>query len=334
MSSAGTHVEAVMESLRKRFGKFTQFGRSKRLFQFGTHFTCSINYSRELRGPKFFYGLSMEVTDKSTGMPTTSHGHYVLLVCGGEQAVLWLPRSLVLQAMQGVTTRKLDVFQEDGRYILQTTRNPKLDVTEFLNASPTESAAEKNEAEPSEFGRSHSEIQIALAKLGKAEGCRIWVPPGDRNISWKNEALRDLTCDRLPNFGFDESTRRVVGNIDVLWLDGNIIRRAFEVEATTSIYSGLLRLNDLILAQPNNRINLVIGAESTRKRRVLGQLLRPTFSALTGQCSFVSFETVRKAVEQVDDLNSRGVIRVQGLLKYESLDPAPRAIVDSSDIRM
>src|SRR5207302_5936868 len=107
-------------------------------------------------------------------------------------------------------------------------------------------------------------------KIGNAEGCHVWVPASDRNLRWRNEALRDFTCEKLPSFGFDENTRRVISNIDVLWLKGNVICRAFEIEATTSIYSGLLRLNDLILAQPNNRIDLCVVAEASRRARVIG----------------------------------------------------------------
>jgi hypothetical protein len=45
---------------------------------------------------------------------------------------------------------------------------------------------------------------------------------------------------------FDDVTRRTVEMIDVLWLKGSAIVAAFEIESTTSIYSGLLRMSDLI----------------------------------------------------------------------------------------
>jgi hypothetical protein len=37
-----------------------------------------------------------------------------------------------------------------------------------------------------------------------------------------------------------------IERIDVLWLKGRSIKRAFEVEHTTSIYSGILRMADLL----------------------------------------------------------------------------------------
>ena len=334
LMAGGSHIDAVLEVLRVRYGKECGFGRSKRLFKFGVHFSCSINYSKELRGTKFFYGLSSEVLDPNFEIPATEYGHYVLLTCGREDAVLWLPRTFVLQAMQGVVSRKLDVFFEDGRYILQTTGHPKIDVTQYLNSGPPISTTTDAGVTPEpDKGRSHSEIQLGLAKLGRAEGCKVWVPSSDRNLRWKSESLREYTCDRLPNFGFDENTRRVVSNIDVLWLEGNIIRRAFEVEATTSIYSGLLRLNDLCLAQPNNRIELCIVAEEARRHRVVGQMMRPTFRPLVDTCSFVGFGVVRGSVEQAEQLNARGVTRVHGLLTTERITLPDRLILDASDLQ-
>ena len=58
--------------------------------------------------------------------------------------------------------------------------------------------------------------------------CSVWVPPNDRNLSFKRESLAANTLDKLPNFGFEENTRRIVQNIDVLWLKKNVIRKAFE----------------------------------------------------------------------------------------------------------
>jgi hypothetical protein len=46
-------------------------------------------------------------------------------------------------------------------------------------------------------------------------------------------------------------TNQTIELIDVLWLDGNAIVAALEIESTTSIYSGLLRMSDLVARQPN-----------------------------------------------------------------------------------
>ena len=59
---------------------------------------------------------------------------------------------------------------------------------------------------------------------------------------------------------FNEVTNKTIELIDVLWLKGNSIVAAFEVESTTAIYSGLLRMSDLLALQPNLEINLFLVA--------------------------------------------------------------------------
>lgn len=56
--------------------------------------------------------------------------------------------------------------------------------------------------------------------------------------------------DELPQ-QFEPATTRTIELIDLLWLDGGAFVAAFEVESTTSIYSGLLRMSDLLAKQPN-----------------------------------------------------------------------------------
>jgi hypothetical protein len=116
--------------------------------------------------------------------------------------------------------------------------------------------------------------------LGRAEGCGVWVPINDRNLSYPRKAFSGMTIERMPHLGMDETARRVVQNIDVLWMRRNGIQRAFEIEATTSIYSALLRLNDLVLAQPNIQTDLNIVATRKRREKVYTQLLRPSSQSL------------------------------------------------------
>lgn len=314
-------VESVVALLERRYGKGVQTARSRRLWTFGGQITCSVNYSKRLSGHRFFFGLSQEVTDRTFAYPETKLGGFVLLACGAPSDVLVLPRSLVMEMLDGVPTRKLDVFFDDGTYILQTTRHPKLNVTEFLNSYPKPPAvAETERISESAFAdtdRDHVKFQSALIDLGQAEGCSVWVPPSDRSLSYRGRPFVERTLGRLPNFGIDENTRRIVQNIDVLWLSRNVIRKAFEVESSTVIYSGLLRLNDLVLAQPNNQIDLYIVASRSRRQKVFNQLIRPSFHPLVPKCEFFGFEDVENQLKTIESIPvSRGA-RVTGLVKGE-----------------
>ena len=78
--------------------------------------------------------------------------------------------------------------------------------------------------------------------------------------------------------------------------------RAFEIEHTTAIYSGLLRMADLLALQPNMDIRLNIVAPQDKREKVLREIRRPVFSLLNrgplyAQCSFLSYDSVDKLVE-------------------------------------
>ena len=312
-------VQDLVASLQRRYGKSESFGRS-RLFKFGSAFACSINYSKLLGGHRFFFGVSAEVVDPGFSFPQTTCGDFALLVCGDVAHTLVLPRALIIEMLADVPTRRIDILNDNGSYILQTTKHPKLNVTEFINAFPKqESPGTAVPEDGSEVApdRVHVKMQWALIQLGRAEGCSVWVPPNDRNLSFRRESLASNTLDRLPNFGFEENTRRIVQNIDVLWLSRNTIRKAFEVESTTSVYSGLLRLNDLVLAQPNNVIDLYIVADKSKRARVQSQLIRPSFQSLIPKCEFVSFTYIEEQINKLATLTLHKGARVSGLIQGE-----------------
>ncbi|BBO23886.1 MAG: hypothetical protein HND43_03930 [Armatimonadetes bacterium] len=325
-------VDELISLLRRRYGAYQQIGRSS-LFCFGSKFTCSINYSKLLGSHKYFFGVSRSLLTHQDAC-TDSLGTYVLLICGSADNVLVLPRDLVERMLEDVSSRRVDVFIEGGMFILQTTRHPKLDVTGYLNAYPAASTApDESELEPSPIPpRTHVRMQHALISLGRAEGCTVWVPPNDRSLSFEGQRFANATMDRLPRFGFDENTRRIVQNIDVLWLQESVIVKAVEIESTTSIYSGLLRLNDLVLAQPNNQVDLVIAAPQSRRQRVFEQLIRPSFRPLISRCGFLSFEVVDEAIRRLVALGSSSNARVSGLLTVEGFE-LPEHVVYPADTR-
>lgn len=140
--------------------------------------------------------------------------------------------------------------------------------------------------------------QADLAKLGEMMGFRIWVPRNDRAAILQQWKPADGTLlDTLP-LNYDDTTLRTIEQIDVLWLKGRSIQRAFEVEHSTAIYSGLLRMADLLALQPNMNIALHIVAPAERRDKVLSEIRRPVFSLLENQplssrCTFIAYEDLR-----------------------------------------
>lgn len=152
--------------------------------------------------------------------------------------------------------------------------------------------------------REHTEIQWLLLKLGSDMGFDVWVARNDRNRSWDSKSFASFPRlkSQLP-LQFDDATNRTIELIDVLWLKGNAIVAAFEVESTTSIYSGLLRMSDLISMQPNLTIPLYLVAPDDRRGKVMVEVNRPTFSKLSPPlseiCRFISFSTLKDQIKAI-----------------------------------
>jgi hypothetical protein len=165
-------------------------------------------------------------------------------------------------------------------------------------AVPSTQDEEDSVAADSDSVRESMQIQGLLAKIGTSMGFSIWLPRADRGRVLKvwNAEPGELV-DVLP-VGYDATTIKTIEQIDVLWLRKRSIVRAFEVEHTTSVYSGLLRMADLVALQPNIDIKLHIVAPSERREKVLQEILRPVFSLLEGRalsemCTYLSYDSVR-----------------------------------------
>ena len=137
----------------------------------------------------------------------------------------------------------------------------------------------------------HTQVQWMLAKIGKKMGFNIWIASNDRSKEFRNESLGTLSVKELPPLGLGDDAQKIVQLIDVIWLKGTkSIVACFEVERTTSIFSGLLRMSDLVIEAPNSIFPLYIITPETRQNDIRKQLLRPTFQTLGLQerCGFFS----------------------------------------------
>ena len=131
----------------------------------------------------------------------------------------------------------------------------------------------------------------------------IWIPKSDRSAvlqQWNPDG--SVVLDTLP-LNYDEVTLKTIEQIDVLWLKRRSIIRAFEVEHTTSIYSGILRMADLLALQPNMDIKLHIVAPYSRRDKVFQEIQRPVFSLLERAplsecCTFISYDSLEDLSQQ------------------------------------
>lgn len=162
--------------------------------------------------------------------------------------------------------------------------------------------------------REHAEQQGLLAELGQAWGFHTWIARNDHSRPWSKGRLGSLS---LPTLRTDlpGETRDTVELIDVLWLhpETREITAAFEVEKSTSIYSGILRLFDLALSVSACRDHLYLVAPENREREIIMQLSRPSltvagvprptyilFNDLTCNCSQMArFGTGRDTLRKI-----------------------------------
>jgi len=166
----------------------------------------------------------------------------------------------------------------------------------------------------------HTEIQCPLLTLGRDMGFDLWVARNDRSKVWNGTTLGSLPgmVDQLPT-QFNEATNRTIELIDVLWLKGNSIVAAFEVESTTSVYSGLLRMSDLLALQPNLPIDLFLVAPDDRREKVESELMRPTFKLrekpLASICGFLGFDSLTGKLKAIQNLGLASSLKPDFLQK-------------------
>jgi hypothetical protein len=147
--------------------------------------------------------------------------------------------------------------------------------------------------------RDSIKMQARLAEMGAKMGFSLWIPFQDRsNVAYEWQDDEDSLLDTLP-LNYDEATLRTIEQIDVIWLRGRSIVRAFEVEHTTSIYSGIPRMADLLALQPNMDIKLHIIAPDSRRDKVFSELQRPVFTLLEKGplyeiCTYLSYDSINK----------------------------------------
>ena len=153
----------------------------------------------------------------------------------------------------------------------------------------------------------HLEMQWLLASLGNDMKYNIWIARNDRNKSFQGRSFSEIPglLDSLP-LQFDAATNRTIELIDVLWLEESAIKAAFEIEHTTSVYSGLLRMSDLLAMQPNINIPLYIVAPDDRREKVISEINRPTFSRmkppLNEYCQYIPYPALKTRIESMGKL--------------------------------
>jgi hypothetical protein len=186
----------------------------------------------------------------------------------------------------------------EGKRTVTTQTGPApVEIPTEEETGPTEAVSERH--------RSLS-VQANLARIGIQLGFRVWVAASDRTavLAILRQEGKDNFLSKLP-LNADENTIDTVERIDVLWVRGRTIARAFEVENKTAVFSGILRMADLIALQPQFQIKLHIVAPEERRDKVRSEILRPVFAYMEGGplakiCTYLSYDAVEELAAKKD----------------------------------
>jgi hypothetical protein len=135
----------------------------------------------------------------------------------------------------------------------------------------------------------HSELQGMLLEIGNARGVQTYC--ANKSPRFRGKPLGEIaTARELPEFpGINYG---MVRQIDVIWLEKSFPVHAFEVELTSGIWSGLVRLGEL------RRLNTVFHVvtesdERAFRRRVAGDI----FAEIMDRCHHATAIDVRELYE-------------------------------------
>lgn len=139
----------------------------------------------------------------------------------------------------------------------------------------------------------HWDVMGILVELGNLLGFDTYV--ADPSRKYKNNTLGQVaTLREIPGFTYQD-TLDIVKNIDVIWFKGEYPEHCFEVEHTTNIRDGLLRLYQV---SPLRGIKFFIIAPSENAHKFKKEVARRPFKEIKNRYNFRSYRELIKWFEE------------------------------------
>jgi hypothetical protein len=283
----------ILGELRQRFGDVRKLAGSESLFVIGDEAArIYFRYSKVHAGGRTFFGLRELDLRQLEG-----HNSFLCFLLNDDSLPLFVPFSDFEEVFSSAQPAR------DGQYKAQlltradslelyVARQGRFNLEAYVGFETLERGIESRQLRQTQ-DFSHSQVQRLLASIGFLKGYQVYVPEYDcGKLDWAL-TRKFQPCRRLPE-GFDQVSG-ILSEIDVLWManGSNKIEALYEVEHSTTVYSGLLRFNDLLLTDP--KITRFSIASNDKRRELFSrQLFRPTFrkSGLAELCSFLEYANV------------------------------------------
>lgn len=283
-----------LKNMETRFGKLKKLPNSLSLFEIGDGLCrIYIRYSKVHSKNQSFYGIRKDDLKQLDGFNSV-----ICFLWDTQTEPLFIPYEEFEEVFSGLKPAsdgqiKVQIYQEKDGTELYIANAGRFNVEAFMGWSNLDLLVDKNKIiSLPDF--SHSQIQTLIGSIGVHYGYDIWIPNIDRNkLDWQL-AKKFICKSDLPERY--ERVFDVIKQVDVLWLKrgSSDLSAMFEVEHSTSIYSGLLRFNDLHLVEPNLKPKFSIVSNDLRRALFLRQISRPTFkvSGLSEICNFLEYKDV------------------------------------------
>lgn len=142
----------------------------------------------------------------------------------------------------------------------------------------------------------HTRMQYHLLKVGAALGYDVISASNDRGRCHEGKNFSFISLSVFPSIDVTKDIFNTINLIDVIWFEKgtNKIICAFEVEKSTSIYSGILRLCDLSCSFTDKDLGLYLIAPDLREKEVLMQLNRPSIKSNNISVSYILFSDLEQ----------------------------------------
>lgn len=147
----------------------------------------------------------------------------------------------------------------------------------------------------------HDEMQYHLLKIGTSLGYDVTPASNDKSKAFNGQSFSFISLCKFPELPTDKDTQKTIKLIDVLWFKKgtNHIIGAFEVEKSTSIYSGILRLSDLYFSISNGTEVFYIIIPDSREKDVIQQLNRPVIRNSKMNIKYILFSELRTQCDAI-----------------------------------
>jgi hypothetical protein len=283
--------DRFLAELGRSYGPISKLGHTQSLYELGSG-TCRvyIRYSKLHPRSQTFFGLRREDLRQLEG-----HMAFLAFLWDGQPEPLLVPFAEFEEVFAETQPAsdgqfKVQIYPREDATVLYVARAGRFNVDGYFGWLQLDAAMKGSRVYPA---LSHAQVQTLLGAIGAAKQFDVWVPMNDRpRLDWSLTSRYRLVDELPPGF---EAVEPILREIDVTWLrrGSASLAAVYEVEHSTPIYSGLLRLNDVRLTNP--RIDrLTVVSNEPRRATFIRQLNRPTFhaSSLSSVCTFLEYSEV------------------------------------------